>query len=67
MYRLQDRVEHLNVTDTSRSKEQLYIAQLRSCIGDLLAVGRPRSWWWRDIWDQRVKRAEYLLRRRVKS
>lgn len=48
------------------SEQQLYIEQLKSCIGDLLACGKHR-WGWRDIWQGRVARARYLLNRRVKT
>lgn len=44
--------------------QQLYIAQLRSSIGDLLASGRARGWFWRTIWNNRVEAAQALLRRR---
>jgi hypothetical protein len=48
------------------SPEQLYIEQLCSCIRDLLAVSRPRTWWWRRTWRDRVERAQTLLRRKDK-
>lgn len=40
--------------------QMLYIHQLRSSLGDLMAAGRPK-WFFKSQWDQRVKRAQDLL------
>lgn len=46
--------------------ERLYIDQLKTCIRDLLVASKPR-FGWRDIWNNRVKRAEELLRKRKRQ
>jgi len=42
----------------------LYTEQLRTALGDLLAVAKPKALWRGKVWDERVARSKRLLERR---
>lgn len=42
--------------------ERLYIEQLKSALGDILAISKPKMAF-KPVWQERVERAEHLLRK----